>query len=86
MEDNRLNLLRSKIKTHPNFPKDGINFKDLFSAMRDPEALKILLDLVKEKANQMKGQVNCIVGLEARGFLFGPIMAAEIGVPFIPVS
>ena len=59
---------------------------DVFAAMRDPETLKVLLDLVKEKANQMKDQVNCICGVESRGFLFGPVMAAEIGVPFIPVS
>ena len=40
----------------------------------------------EEKANEMKGLVDCVVGLDARGFLFGPIMAAEIGVAFVPVS
>ena len=85
-EDPRLSYVRSKIKSYPDFPQKGIDFKDLFSAMRDPKALVYLIELVKEKAREMKGLVDCVVGLDSRGFLFGPIMAAEIGVAFVPVS
>ena len=84
-EDPRINYVRTKIKSYPDFPQKGIDFKDLFSAMRDTTALIHLIELVKEKARAMKGLVDCIVGLDSRGFLFGPIMAAEIGVAFVPV-
>ena len=85
-EDKRVAFVRSKIKSYPNFPIMGISFKDMFSAMRDPDALIMLIELVKEKAASLKGQVDCIVGLDSRGFLFGPIMAVELGVSFVPVS
>ena len=85
-EDPRISYVNTKIKSYSNFPKKGIDFKDLFSAMRDPKALVYLIELVKEKSKQMKGLVDCVVGLDSRGFLFGPIMAAEIGVAFVPVS
>ena len=85
-EDPRIQYVRSKIKSYPDFPKKGIDFKDLFSAMRDTTALIHLIELSKEKAKAMKGLVDCVVGLDSRGFLFGPIMAAELGVAFVPVS
>ena len=85
-EDRRIQYVRDKIKSYADFPKKGIDFKDLFSAMRDPKALVFLVELVKEKANKMKHLIDCVVGLDSRGFLFGPIMAAEIGVAFVPVS
>ena len=85
-EDPRISYVNSKIKSYPDFPQKGIAFKDLFSAMRDPKALVYLIELVKEKAREVKGLVDCVVGLDSRGFLFGPIMAAEIGVAFVPVS
>jgi adenine phosphoribosyltransferase len=85
-EDPRISYVNTKIKSYSDFPKKGIDFKDLFSAMRDPKALVYLIELVKEKSKQMKGLVDCVVGLDSRGFLFGPIMAAEIGVAFVPVS
>lgn len=85
-EDPRISYVTSKIKSYPDFPQKGVEFKDLFSAMRDPKALVYLIELVKEKANEMKGLVDCVIGLDSRGFLFGPIMAAELGVAFVPVS
>ena len=85
-EDPRISYVNKKIKSYPDFPQKGIDFKDLFSAMRDPKALVYLIELVKEKSREMKGLVDCVVGLDSRGFLFGPIMAAEIGVAFVPVS
>ena len=84
-EDPRVAYVRSKIKSYPDFPKDGIDFKDIFVAMRDPKALENLIEVVKDKAVAMKGQVDCVVGLDSRGFLFGPIMAIELGVGFVPI-
>ena len=44
------------------------------------------MDLVKEFALGLRGHIDVVVGLDSRGFLFGPIMAAELSVPFVPVK
>lgn len=85
MSDNRLTLLRTQIRDYPDFPKPGILFKDVFSLFSDPECFPVLMELVCEKAASMKGQIDCVVGLDARGFLFGPSMARAAGVVFVPV-
>jgi len=45
-----LELVKKNIKSFPNFPKAGVNFKDIFSVLRNPKALKAFIELVKEKA------------------------------------
>ena len=83
--DPRLKLIKSKLRSYPDFPIPGINFLDLFSVLGDKEAFPVLVEVVKEVAKSVKDKVDVIVGLDARGFLYGPIMAHEIGVPFVPV-
>ena len=85
MADPRIQLVKDNIMVYPDFPKAGIDFKDIFGAMRKAEVLKTILDLVKEFAKSLEGRIDCVVGLDSRGFLFGPIMAAELLVPFVPV-
>ena len=82
----KLEIVKNAITSHKNFPRPGIVFKDLFSCMRDPEALQCLVELLRMKSKELKGRVDYVVGLDARGFLFGPLMAAEMGVGFVPVS
>ena len=84
-EDRRVQLIRDNIGVYPDFPKKGIIFNDVFGVMLNPEAFKAMMDILKEKAASLRGQVDCVVGLDARGFLFGPTMALELGVPFVPV-
>jgi adenine/guanine phosphoribosyltransferase-like PRPP-binding protein len=45
-----LEIVKANIKSFPNFPKDGINFKDIFAVLRNPKSLKALIELVQEKA------------------------------------
>ena len=84
-KDPRMKLLKENIKPYPDFPKKGIVFQDIFGAMRKASVLKSLMELVQEYAKKLKGSVDCVVGLDSRGFLFGPIMALELEVPFVPV-
>jgi len=46
----RLKVLKESIESYPDFPKPGVNFKDIFSVMRHPEGYAAMLELVKEKA------------------------------------
>jgi adenine phosphoribosyltransferase len=50
MNQSNLEIVKENIKSFPNFPKDGINFKDIFAVFRHPQALKALIELVTEKA------------------------------------
>ena len=85
-EDLRIKLLKENIQFYPDFPKQGVIFQDIFGAMRKAPVLKVLMELIQEYARKFQGIVDCVVGLDSRGFLFGPIMALELEVPFIAVS
>ncbi len=75
--------LKSKIREIENFPKEGINFKDITTLMQDGNAFKFAVDqFVKELKDK---NVDVIVGPEARGFLMGTPVAYGLGVGFVPV-
>ncbi|KAG6454198.1 adenine phosphoribosyltransferase [Manduca sexta] len=77
--------LKSKIKSFPDFPKKGILFWDIFSALADGSACKLLQHLLVQTIRARYPDVEAIVGLEARGFLFSFSLAAELGVACLPV-
>ena len=62
-----------------DFPKPGILFKDISPLLGNPEELR---QLVKYLANEWEGKVNKIVGFDARGFIFGSLLAYEMNLPF----
>lgn len=72
-----------------DFPKEGVAFKDFFSLTRKPEAFKKLIECTEEIIVKELGQpgeaFNCIVGLESRGFILGPLLAAKWGISFVPI-
>jgi len=71
------------IREVPNFPKSGINFKDITSLLLDPQLSSEIID---NFAQRLKGEkVDAIVGVESRGFLFGFSLANKMGIPFIPI-
>ena len=86
MNDNeKLKLVKDAIKEYPDFPKPGIMFQDIFGVLADPEAGKALMDLATGHAVSNADEVDKVVGLDARGFLFGFAMAQAIGKPFVPI-
>jgi adenine phosphoribosyltransferase len=74
---------RSLIRDVPNFPKDGIIFKDLTPLLANPRALHIVLDGLAERF--IGEPIDAIVGIEARGFIFGGALAARLNASFVPV-
>jgi adenine phosphoribosyltransferase len=83
MSTETLELIKSSIKSIPDYPKAGIMFRDVTSLMEDPKAYQATIQLLVEKYKQ--GGFTKIVGTEARGFLFGAPLALELGVGFVPV-
>lgn len=67
----------------PDFPKQGILFRDVTPLMEDGEAFKYALDQLVDYAKKVKADV--IVGPEARGFMFGTPIAHTLGIGFVPV-
>lgn len=70
----------SAIRNVPNFPKEGIQFKDITPIMQDAQLSK---EIVEELASQWKGEIDAVAGVESRGFLFGFPLAIALNIPFI---
>ncbi len=73
----------SKIRNIPDFPKPGILFKDITPLIANPRAFHIVLDALAERF--IGEHVDAIVGVEARGFIFGGALAARLNASFVPV-
>jgi len=75
--------LKAKIRDIPDFPKPGILFKDITPLMQDPAALRLA---VHQLLHPFLGQdITAVAGMEARGFIFGALVAWELGVGFVPL-
>lgn len=75
--------IKLAIRDVPNFPKEGIIFKDITPILLDYELSK---DLVAEMAQQVKNwKIDKIIGVESRGFLYGMMLANELQIPFVPI-
>jgi len=75
--------LKKKIRNIPDFPKKGIVFRDITTLLSDSEAFKYSVDKMTE---QYKGkEIDLIIGAEARGFIFGALLAYNLGTGFIPI-
>ncbi len=75
--------LKAKIRDIPDFPKPGIIFKDITPLVKDPHSLRLA---VHQLIHPFLGQdITAIAGMEARGFIFGSLVAWEMSLPFIPL-
>jgi len=71
------------VREVPDFPKSGINFKDITSLLLDSNLSTEIVDSFIER---LEGNIiNAVVGIESRGFLYGFVLANKLGVPFIPI-
>lgn len=75
--------LASYIRDVPDFPIPGILFRDITPLLGDPDAFKRVVDIFVEHCR--RGQIDAVVGIESRGFIFGTPLAYILGVPFVPV-
>lgn len=75
--------IKSLIRTVPHYPKQGVQFRDITTLLKDPLGLKVTVDeLVRRYENQ---RIDKVVGIESRGFLIGTPLAYQLGVGFVPV-
>jgi adenine phosphoribosyltransferase len=75
--------LRAAVRDVPDFPKKGITFKDITPVLSDPGLFRASIDLFLERCRGR--EIDKIVGIDARGFVFGSAVAYELGVGFVPI-
>ena len=75
--------IKSRIRTIPDYPKKGIMFRDITTLLADPQGLQLSVNKMVER--YAKHKIDKVVGIEARGFIFGAPLAHGLGVGFIPI-
>ncbi|MEM5434813.1 adenine phosphoribosyltransferase [Paraburkholderia diazotrophica] len=75
--------INSQIRTVPDWPQAGVQFRDITPLLQNPKTLRVLIDLFVQRYIDQK--LDYIAGLDARGFIIGPILAYELNLGFIPI-
>jgi len=78
-----MDQLREAVRDVPDFPKAGIIFKDITPILGDGKLFRAAIDAFLARCRQVK--IDKIVGIDARGFLFGSAVAYELGIGFVPM-
>ncbi len=76
-------LVLSKFRSIPDFPKPGIIFKDITTVIRDKDAFAAVIDYFSNLYKDKK--IDYVAGMEARGFIFGATLAAKLGCGFVVI-
>ena len=78
-----MNKIKNAIRTIPNFPIDGIMFRDVTTLYSNSEAMK---EVIKLTCDYWRNEgLTSIAGIEARGFITGSIIANQLSLPFVPI-
>ena len=80
---NVIDSVKDKIRAVENFPKEGIIFRDITTALKDHSTLITMIDYLCEQFKDVK--IDYIAGIESRGFIFGMPMAYKLGAGFVPI-
>ncbi|HEV2279057.1 MAG TPA: adenine phosphoribosyltransferase [Acidobacteriaceae bacterium] len=75
--------LKALIRTVPDFPKPGILFYDITTLLKDPKGFAALIDALAQY--YIDKDIDLVLGIEARGFIFGPALAYRLNAGFVPV-
>lgn len=75
--------IKSKIRTVPHYPKQGIQFRDITTLLKDPVGFRATIDELAQRYKDVK--LDKIAGIEARGFIFGAALAYALGKGFVPI-
>ncbi len=75
--------IHSQIRTVPDWPQPGVQFRDITPLLQHPKTFRILIDLFVHR--YLDAKLDYIAGLDARGFIIGPVLAYELNIGFIPI-
>ena len=83
ISENDKQILLDSIRDIPDFPKPGIVFKDITTLLNNPKAFKTLMDHLEARYKDF--DLDYVAGIDARGFIFGSILADRLGIGFVPI-
>lgn len=76
-------IIRQRIRTVPDWPQPGVQFRDITPLLQDPKTFRILIDLFVHR--YMDAKLDLVAGIDARGFVLGAVVAYELNLGFIPI-
>jgi len=77
--------LRDHIRTVPNWPAPGVQFRDITPLLQNPKVFRVLIDTFVHRYMDPALRPTVVAGLDARGFIIGSVLAYELGVGFVPI-
>ena len=83
MKEDQLQKISHAIRDIPDFPKEGIIFKDITTLLNDPKLFADSVDMMQELIADHS--YDAVVGIESRGFIFGSVLAYKMGLNFVPI-
>ena len=82
-EKDPVQKIKNLIRTIPNYPKDGVMFRDITTLICHPEGLALVTDILTEQ--YINTNISKVAGIEARGFIFGSTLAQALHAGFVPI-
>ena len=77
--------LRQHIRTVPDWPAPGVQFRDITPLLQDPKVFRVLIDAFVHRYMDKALRPDVVAGLDARGFILGSVVAYELNVGFVPI-
>ncbi len=77
--------LREHIRTVPNWPAPGVQFRDITPLLQNPKVFRVLIDTFVHRYMDPALRPTVVAGLDARGFIIGSVLAYELGMGFVPI-
>ena len=78
-------FLRSHIRTVPDWPAPGVQFRDITPLLQNPRVFRVLIDAFVHRYMDPALRPDVVAGLDARGFILGSVIAYELGLGFVPI-
>ncbi|PHV11455.1 adenine phosphoribosyltransferase [Chitinimonas sp. BJB300] len=78
-----ISYIRDRIRTVPDWPQPGVQFRDITPLLQDPKSFRVLVDCFVHR--YMDQQIDVVAGVDARGFILGSVIAYELNRGFVPV-
>ena len=80
---NPAEYIKDHIRTVPNWPQEGVMFRDITPLLQNPKTFRVLFDLFVHR--YMDANLDLIAGMDARGFIIGSVVAYELNLGFVPI-
>jgi len=75
--------IKSRIRTVPHYPKQGVMFRDITTLLKDPVGFRVTISELVKRYSGMK--IDKVAGIESRGFIIGAALAIQLGTGFVPI-